>query len=119
MAGSQIRKPSPGYQITLPYVFSTHIYPNTTTLHLWWSTHAPFPDQESIMSEAKQATNPQVVKSFLPEFVSNSIETVNSLSRVALKTATGLERAVEGIDETCTLMLNQQRARLALESPNA
>lgn len=71
------------------------------------------------MSEANNVPTKVVVKSFLPEFVSNTVETVNSLSRVALKTATGLERAVEGIDETCTIMLSQQRARLLAESPTA
>ena len=70
---------------------------------------------------SKQASVPAqvVVQSFVPEFVSNGVETINSLSRVALKTATALERAVEGIDETATLLFQQQRARLLAEAPLA
>jgi len=51
----------------------------------------------------------------MPEFVGNTIETVNSLSRIMLKTSLAAERTVDGLDEICTLMLRQQRERLLAE----
>ena len=48
----------------------------------------------------------------LPEFIGNTVESVNCLSRVLLKTCQGTERVVEGIDEITTIMLSQQRERL-------
>jgi len=51
----------------------------------------------------------------MPEFVGNTIETVNSLSRIVLKTSLAAERFVDGTDELVTLMLRQQRERLLAE----
>lgn len=51
----------------------------------------------------------------LPEFVGNTIESANCLSRIVLKTCQGVERAVDGMDEITTLMLQQQRERLLKE----
>ena len=51
----------------------------------------------------------------LPEFISNTVESVNCLSRVILKTVQGAERAVSGVDEITSVLLSQQRERLLAE----
>ena len=69
--------------------------------------HAPASSESTLVTETKAR--------LLPEFISNAVETVNCISRVTLKTAQGLERTVDGLDEITTLMLKQQRQRLLSE----
>lgn len=48
----------------------------------------------------------------LPEFIGNTLEFANSLTRSAVIVAHGLERTATGIDEITTIMLAQQKQRL-------
>ena len=48
----------------------------------------------------------------LPEFVSNLVESVNCTSRIILKTAEGIERTVDGLDEIATITLSRKRKEL-------
>jgi hypothetical protein len=51
----------------------------------------------------------------LPEFFGNAVKSLNSASRIILKTCEGTERAVDGIDRIATLALQQQTLRLERE----
>ena len=54
-------------------------------------------------------------QTILPEFVGNTVESLNCASRIVLKTCQGVERGVDGLDEIASLMLTQQKERLQLE----
>ena len=51
----------------------------------------------------------------LPQSVLNLVEAFTVGTHVVLRTAKGLDRAVEGVDEITTLMLSQQKQRLLEE----
>ena len=71
------------------------------------------------MSTNQPVTSPSTIigpkARLLPEFISNTVESVNCASRIVLKACQGTERAVTGIDEITTVMLSQQRQRLLSE----
>lgn len=50
--------------------------------------------------------------SLLPEFVGNLIKSVNSASRVVLKTTESCERLVDGLDELATIGISNHADRL-------
>ena len=53
--------------------------------------------------------------SLLPQSVRNIIESANVATRIILATAQGSERAINGVDELATVMLQQQKQRLLAE----
>ena len=52
------------------------------------------------------------VPTLMPQSVLNLVEAFTVGTHVVLRTAKGLDRAVEGVDEITTLMLQQQKDRL-------
>jgi len=50
--------------------------------------------------------------SLLPEFIGNLLESVNSTSRIILKTSLAVERGVDGVDKLATTALTIQSKRL-------
>ena len=51
----------------------------------------------------------------MPEFVGNTVETANSLSRIMLKTTLACERLVDDADEIVGIMASTQKQRLLAE----
>ena len=54
-------------------------------------------------------------QSLFPESVRNLVESTNCATRIILATCQGTERAVTGVDELATVMLQQQKQRLLTE----